>query len=121
MDVEAVESAARSAAEAVRAGEGPHFLEFRTYRFRAHSMFDPELYRDKREVETWKPRDPIATFPARLRERGVLDDARLTTIEDDVKREVDDAVAFAEASAWESVDSLTRYVYSEPSRNAGAP
>jgi pyruvate dehydrogenase E1 component alpha subunit len=118
MDVEAVESAARRAAAAVRAGEGPHFLELRTYRFRAHSMFDPELYRDKSEVETWKERCPIATFTATLRQRGALDDARLASIEESVTREVDDAVAFAESGTWEPVETLTRHVQSEP-RPAG--
>ena len=59
MDVIAVEHAARRGAEAVRAGGGPHFLELRTYRFRAHSMYDPDRYRDKSEVERWKTRDPI--------------------------------------------------------------
>src|SRR5512144_148816 len=59
MDVLAVEQAARAAAEAVRGGAGPHFLELRTYRFRAHSMFDPERYRQKGEVEEWRHRDPI--------------------------------------------------------------
>ena len=60
MDVLAVEDAAQTRGDAVRAGGGPHFLECRTYRFRAHSMYDPELYRDKAEVERWKKRDPIA-------------------------------------------------------------
>ena len=81
MDVEAVERAARAACESVRAGEGPSFLELRTYRFRAHSMFDPELYRSKAEVEQWLPRCPIATYTATLRERGVLDDATLALME----------------------------------------
>ncbi len=120
MDVEAVESAARRATAAVRAGEGPHFLELRTYRFRAHSMFDPELYRDRSEVETWKQRCPIETFTAALRRRNVLDDARLASIEDAVTREVDDAVAFAESGTWENVDTLTRHVYSEPRPSAEA-
>ena len=66
MDVLAVEEAARSAAEHVRSGEGPFFLECRTYRFRAHSMYDPELYRDKAEVEEWKKRDPIPALIRRL-------------------------------------------------------
>ena len=114
MDVEAVEVASRRAIAAVRAGEGPHFLELHTYRFRAHSMFDPELYREKSEVEAWKQRCPIATFTTALRQRGVLDDARLATIEESVAHEVDDAVAFAEAGTWEPVETLTRYVYSEP-------
>ncbi len=61
MDVLACEEAAHRAALEVRSGGGPCFLEFRTYRFRAHSMYDPQLYREKREIEEWKLRDPIAT------------------------------------------------------------
>ncbi|HTT10377.1 MAG TPA: pyruvate dehydrogenase (acetyl-transferring) E1 component subunit alpha, partial [Burkholderiaceae bacterium] len=62
MDVVAVEAATRRAAQSVRSGAGPYLLEARTYRFRAHSMYDPELYRAKEEVELWKARDPILTF-----------------------------------------------------------
>ena len=83
MDVLAVEAAATAAIQAVRRGGGPHFLEMRTYRYRAHSMFDPELYRDKAEVEAWKERDPIATYSARLRDASVLDDETLDAIEAD--------------------------------------
>ncbi|HEY7237219.1 MAG TPA: pyruvate dehydrogenase (acetyl-transferring) E1 component subunit alpha [Gemmatimonadaceae bacterium] len=113
MDVEAVEHAAREAAAAVRAGEGPYFLELRTYRFRAHSMFDPELYRERSEVEEWKKRCPIANYVLSLKQRGLLDDAALATIESDVAREVDDAVAFAESGTWEPLETLTRFVYSD--------
>ena len=70
MDVLAVEAATRRAAEHARRGGGPFLLELRTYRFRAHSTADPELYRSKEEVETWKQRDPIALFTARLRDVG---------------------------------------------------
>src|SRR5690606_38872520 len=62
MDVLAVEAAAQNGAAEVRTTGQPYFLECHTYRFRAHSMFDAELYRDKSEVEQWKQRDPIATF-----------------------------------------------------------
>jgi pyruvate dehydrogenase E1 component alpha subunit len=113
MDVEAVEHAARLAIEMVRAGEGPCFLELRTYRFRAHSLFDPELYRDRSEVEAWMKRCPIATYTAVLLERGIVDDATLAALEAEIATEVDDAVAFAEAGAWEPAESLTRWVYSE--------
>ncbi len=113
MDVEAVEHAARAAVEAVRAGNGPHMIEFRTYRFRAHSMFDPELYRTRDEVDQWKARCPIATFEARLRERGALDDDRRAAIAAAASAEVDDAVAFADAAPLEDVATLGRYVYSE--------
>jgi pyruvate dehydrogenase E1 component alpha subunit len=112
MDVEAVEQAACEAAAAVRAGDGPRFLEFRTYRFRAHSMFDPELYRERREVKEWMARCPIATYTAALRTRGLLDDAALSAIEAAVAAEVDDAVAFADAGSLEPVESLTRWVTS---------
>jgi pyruvate dehydrogenase E1 component beta subunit/2-oxoisovalerate dehydrogenase E1 component len=110
MDVEAVESAVRQAASAVRDGGGPRFLECRTYRFRAHSMFDPELYRQKAEVEEWKTRDPIAVLTSRLREREQIDDADLVAIQADVGLEIDEAVAYAEAGTWEPVEQLTRDV-----------
>ena len=110
MDVLAVESATRRAVEAVRRGEGPYLLEVRTYRFRAHSTADPELYRTKEEVEQWKTRDPIALFATRLREWGLLSDADLTAIEAAVGREIEVAVAVAEAGPWEPVEDLLRDV-----------
>jgi pyruvate dehydrogenase E1 component alpha subunit len=113
MDVFAVETAARRAAEPLRAGGGPHFLEFRTYRFRAHSMYDPELYRDKSEVEAWKQRDPLALCEQRLREQGFLDDASVTAAEEAVAAEIDTAVAFAENGTLEPIEDLTRFVYHE--------
>jgi pyruvate dehydrogenase E1 component alpha subunit len=113
MDVVAVEGAAQRAALAIRAGGGPHFIEFRTYRFRAHSAFDPELYRDKREVEEWKMRDPIATCVASLAAEGVLTDADIAPLEAAIASEITDAVAFADAGTLEPVEDLTRFVYSE--------
>jgi len=113
MDVLACEDAARKAVAAVRGGGGPYFIEFRTYRFRAHSMYDPQLYRAKQEVELWKTRDPIVTFEARLRELALLSDGDLAAIEDDVAAEIVKAVEFAEAGTWEPVEDLTRFVYSE--------
>jgi TPP-dependent pyruvate/acetoin dehydrogenase alpha subunit len=113
MDVLAVEDAARKAIESVRSGGGPHFLEMRTFRFRAHSMFDPELYRSKEEVEVWKERDPIELFTRRLITDGGLTEDDLATMESDVAEEIEAAVAFAEAGTWEPVEELTRFVYSE--------
>jgi pyruvate dehydrogenase E1 component alpha subunit len=110
MDVVAVHDAARKACERVRAGEGPVFVEFRTYRFRAHSMFDPELYRDKAEVEQWKTRGPIHTFTARLKLQGQLTEAQFLEMDRAALAEVDAAVAFAEAGTWEPVEELTRHV-----------
>jgi pyruvate dehydrogenase E1 component alpha subunit len=111
MDVLAVEAAAAAAVEAIRGGGGPRFLELSTYRFRAHSMFDPELYRDKAEVERWKQRGPIVTFSATLRAAGMLDDTRQTELDTAVAAEVEAAVAFAEAGTLEPVAELTTDVY----------
>lgn len=113
MDVLAVEAATRRAAQAVRGGGGPYFLELRTYRFSAHSMFDAQLYRDKAEVEDWRRRDPIVLFERQLRAAGVLDDATLARMEAEIAAEIAAAVAFAEAGSWEPVEDLTRFVYSE--------
>jgi pyruvate dehydrogenase E1 component alpha subunit len=114
MDVEAVEQAARRAVAMIRASGGPAFLELQTYRFRAHSMYDPDLYRSKAEIQEWKRRDPLQVFGERLRSRGHLDDATLETIDADAVAEVDAAVAFADAGTVEPVEDLTRFVYSEP-------
>jgi pyruvate dehydrogenase E1 component alpha subunit len=110
MDVMAVEAATRRGAAHVRAGNGPYFIELVAYRFRAHSMFDPELYRDKAEVERWKLRDPIKLFVLAATADGALSEADVAEIERDVAREVADSVAFAEAGTLEPVDSLLRDV-----------
>lgn len=112
MDVLAVNEAARKAIATTREGD-PFLLECRTYRFRAHSMFDAELYRTKDEVAEWKKRDPITMFFDAMKEAKVLGDADLEAIETEVAKEVDEAVAFAEAGTWEPVSELTRFVYSE--------
>jgi pyruvate dehydrogenase E1 component alpha subunit len=113
MDVLAVAEATKQAVAEVRAGDGPQFIEFRTYRFRAHSMFDPELYRSKEEIEEWKKRGPIVTFTATLRSEGLLDDSTLAAIEAEVAKEIAAAVEFAEAGGWEPLENLTRDVYTE--------
>ena len=113
MDVLAVASAATRAADAIRHGVGPWFLELRTYRFRPHSMFDAELYRDKAEVEAWKTRDPIPLFQARLKEWGLARDEDVAAIEAAVEREIAQAIAFAEQGTWEPVEDLARDVYTE--------
>jgi pyruvate dehydrogenase E1 component alpha subunit len=114
MDVLAVEVAARRAVERVRRGDGPAFLELRTYRFRAHSMFDAELYRDKSEVERWKERDPIATFTASLKERALAADDLIAALDASVSDEVSQAVDFAESGTWEPVEHLLNDVYTPP-------
>ena len=121
MDVLAVRDAARRAVDSVRSGEGPMFVEFRTYRFRAHSMFDPELYRDKAEVAEWKKRCPIERFTqAALAQHG-LAEADVAAIEREVAAEIDAAVAFAEAGTWEPVEQLTRDVYARAPAAPEAP
>jgi pyruvate dehydrogenase E1 component alpha subunit len=111
MDVLAVEAATRRAAEGVRRGGGPFLLELRTYRFRAHSTADPELYRARDEVERWKARDPIALFTARVRELELVTDTDLAAVEASAVAAVDEAVATAEAGPWEPVEDLTKDVY----------
>jgi len=106
MDALAVHAAAKDAVAAVRAGGGPRFLELRTYRFRAHSMFDPDLYREKAEIESWKLRDPIPALATLLREAGLLDGAGYSALEVAAAAEVADAVAFAERANLEPVATL---------------
>jgi pyruvate dehydrogenase E1 component alpha subunit len=113
MDVLAVERASDYAAEIVRAGNGPRFLEFRTYRFRAHSMYDAERYRKKEEVSEWKKRDPIELWLERMRGAGLLADGVLESIERDVAQEIDQAVQAAEAAPLEPETELHRFVYAE--------
>jgi len=111
MDVLGVESAVREAADAVRRDREPRFLELRTYRFRAHSMADPDLYRTKAEVEEWKRRCPVESFAAMLRAEGLLSDAARKEMEASVAAEIAEAVAVAEAGPWEPVGDLTRDVH----------
>jgi pyruvate dehydrogenase E1 component alpha subunit len=114
MDVLAVEASVAEAASSVRDGAGPRLVELRTYRFRAHSMYDPERYRDKAEVERWRERDPLRVLGGRLRDQGALDDPGLAGLERAVADEVGEAIAFAEAGTWEPLAELTRFVHSEP-------
>jgi pyruvate dehydrogenase E1 component alpha subunit len=111
MDVVDVWHAAERAVELVRGGGGPVFLEARTYRFRAHSMYDPDRYRDKAEIAGWKLRDPLIIARARLQADGVDDDA-LAAVASEVTTEVDDAVAYAQAGSLEPVEDLMRFVTS---------
>ncbi len=113
MDVLEVEREAQAAVDYVRKNCQPFFLECKTYRFRAHSMFDAELYREKKEVETWKKKGPIITFIQSLKDAQLINEEDIQRIEAQVKAEVEEAVAYADAGEWESVDDLTRFVYSE--------
>jgi pyruvate dehydrogenase E1 component alpha subunit len=111
MDVEAVVAVSGHAAEFVRRGGGPAFIEYRTYRFRAHSMYDPELYRSKEEVAEWRKRDPINILLERMVADGDADENTLETITAQVDADVERAVEFADASPLEDVADLLRDVY----------
>ncbi len=113
MDVEAVARAVDEQVATIRGGGGPCFLEAKTYRFRAHSMYDPDLYRSKEEIARWKQRDPLDLHAAALRAAGLLDDDAFAAIETDAAAELDDAVAYARQGQLEPVEELERFVVSE--------
>nr|WP_245735640.1 pyruvate dehydrogenase (acetyl-transferring) E1 component subunit alpha [Pedococcus cremeus] len=113
MDVLAVREAAERAIALVRGGGGPCFLELRTYRFRAHSMYDPDRYRDKAEIERWRQSDPIPRLTGELLAQGVVSDDEVATWEGEIAQEIEAAIASAEAAPLEPVSDLTRFVTSE--------
>ncbi len=113
MDVFAVESRARAAVEAVRHGEGPQLLECRTYRLRAHSMFDAQLYRDRAEVEEWRERGPLITLTRQCKASGLITEDDFLRLQQQADAEVDAAVDFAERSEWEPVEDLRKFVCAE--------
>ena len=115
MDVIAVHEAARKAVARVREG-GPCFVEFQTYRYRAHSMFDPDLYRDKAEIEAWKKRGPIHNLSNRLKAQGLLTEEQFLALDAGAAREVEEAVAFAEAGSLEPVEDLALDLVAGPAR-----
>jgi pyruvate dehydrogenase E1 component alpha subunit len=116
MDIIAVVNAANEATEKIRTTGKPFFLVCNTYRFRAHSMFDAELYREKSEVEEWKKRDPIIAFQKFLLQQKLITDSEIEQIESRVESEVQQAVDYAEAGTWEQAKQLTRFVYSDLSK-----
>src|SRR3974390_1246203 len=101
MDVIGVEAAARRAVHAVRETGKPYFLECRTYRLRAHSMFDAQLYRDKAEVEAWRRKEPIVRFQGWLQANRMVHSEEIDRIHREVAAEIAEAVAFSEAGTWE--------------------
>lgn len=113
MDAAAVAEAARKAAIDVRDGGSPCLLELQTYRFRAHSMYDPDLYRSKEEVAEWKQRDPIPALSGRMEAEAMLEPGELEQLEGSVAAEIEAAIAFAEAGTPEPVEDLERFVYWE--------
>jgi pyruvate dehydrogenase E1 component alpha subunit len=113
MDVLAVKKAAEAAVEQIHLTGKPYFLVCNTYRFRAHSMFDAELYRDKSEVEEWKKRDPIPALQHYLAQNSLITEKDTESIDQKVDEVIRKAVDFAEAGTWEPVADLTKHVYKE--------
>ncbi len=111
MDVVAVRAAALSAVGAIRNGGGPRFLENKTYRFRPHSMFDPDLYRQKQEIAQWKTRGPVLQFSKWAIETQLLSQSDIDGLEEEAARTIDEAVRYAEESPWEPEEDLERDVY----------
>ncbi len=118
MNVLAVHDAAKAAVAQVRERRMPFFLELHTYRFRAHSMFDAELYRDKAEVERWRQHDPIHALTEGLRAASMISQADVQAADKLAMAEVEAAVQFAEAGTWEPVADLLRDVYCPPDQAA---
>jgi pyruvate dehydrogenase E1 component alpha subunit len=113
MDLIAVMNATNEAVDKIRTTGKPYFLVCNTYRFRAHSMFDAELYREKSEVEEWKKRDPIPNFEQYLVKQNLISTSEVKEIENQVDKEILKAVEFAENGKWEPIAELTKFVYSE--------
>jgi pyruvate dehydrogenase E1 component alpha subunit len=113
MDFFKMQSVAERAIARARDGEGPSFIEAKCYRYRGHSMSDPATYRSKEEVDFWKQRDPIPRIKAAIRHDFEVDDAEFDGVDAEVRRVLDEAVAFAEAGAELPPDRLYEDVYKD--------
>lgn len=113
MDIVAVHEAAKKAATQIRDSGKPYFLVCETYRFRAHSMFDTELYREKTEVEQWKQQDPILRFIRYIEQYQLLKPEDRSWMDDAIDKEVQLAADIADAAPEEPVEAIYRFVYSE--------
>ncbi|WP_304231849.1 pyruvate dehydrogenase (acetyl-transferring) E1 component subunit alpha [Jiulongibacter sediminis] len=111
MDVEAVHEAVSRAADRARKGDGPTYLEFKTYRFRGHSMSDPQKYRTKEEVAEWKMRDPIELVKARILKDKIATEDELSEIDSKIKDQVAEAVKFAEESPFPDASEAFKDIY----------
>ena len=111
MDVEAVHEAVSRAAERARSGQGPTFLEFKTYRYRGHSMSDPQKYRTKEEVEEYKKRDPIEMVKSTILTNGIATEEDLAAIDAKIKQRVDEAVKFSDESPWPDASEIFKDIY----------
>ncbi len=105
-DIEEMARVTREAANRARSGEGPTFIEAKTYRFRGHSMSDPAKYRTKEELEKAKERDPIVVYETILKERGWIDEAALEELHEKIKNEIEEAIEFAEQAPEPSLEDV---------------
>ncbi|MFP4133931.1 MAG: pyruvate dehydrogenase (acetyl-transferring) E1 component subunit alpha [Halothece sp.] len=113
MDVLAVRDAAKEAIKRARAGDGPTLIETLTYRFRGHSLADPDELRPPEEKDTWMARDPLKRLAAYLVEQNLATQQELSDIEKKVQSQIDEAVEYAENSPEPSPDELRRYIFAE--------
>jgi pyruvate dehydrogenase E1 component alpha subunit len=111
MSMEAVHEAVARAVKRARAGEGPTLLEMKTYRYKGHSMSDPQKYRTKEEVEEYKERDPIDAAKMALMEQFKVKEEEIEKINERVKTEVEESVRFAEESPWPDDDEVYKDIY----------
>ncbi len=118
-DVLAVRDAMRTAAKLAREDRQPSLIEAVSYRFRGHSVVDPDRYRDRKEVERGRSQDPISLFARRLLDAGVLDDAALADIEEQTQQELAATVQFAEESPYPPVEGLFDFVYASDDAPVG--
>ncbi|MBS1523635.1 MAG: pyruvate dehydrogenase (acetyl-transferring) E1 component subunit alpha [Bacteroidetes bacterium] len=114
MDPVAVHNAMDEAVSRARAGEGPTFLEMRTYRYKGHSMSDPQKYRTKEELESYKAKDPIDAVKAEILEKKYADEKWFEDMDEKIKGIVDESVRFSEESPWPEASELYTDVYVEP-------
>jgi pyruvate dehydrogenase E1 component alpha subunit len=113
MDVLAVRAAAQRAIERARAGEGPTVLECLTYRFRGHSLADPDELRSEQEKQFWAKRDPLKALESDLTEAGLVRSEELRLIEKEIDAVISDCVDFALSAPEPDSSELTRYVWAE--------
>jgi pyruvate dehydrogenase E1 component alpha subunit len=113
MDVLAVYSVAKEAVARARAGEGPTLIEALTYRFRGHSLADPDELRPKEEKDFWFARDPIKKLATYLVQEGLVTQAELTALDREIQDLIDDSVEFAENSPEPDPSELRRYIFAE--------
>jgi pyruvate dehydrogenase E1 component alpha subunit len=113
MDVVAVHNAMDEAVSRARKGEGPTFLEIRTYRYKGHSMSDPAKYRTKEELQEYQGRDPLITVKSEILEKKYADQKWFEEVEANVKKQIEESVKFAEESPEPNIEEIYNDVYAQ--------